>query len=73
MADLPQEIGSAQSAFIGDMLDWQKWSTLLATLSSMLVLLAGLISNVSGWILAVYRRLKEWLKLQFIYYRTYRG
>lgn len=72
MAGLPSEIGSAQSAFIGDMLDWQKWSTLLATLSSIVVLLAGLIGNVSGWILTIYRRLKAWLKLQFIYYRTYR-
>ncbi|GIK36254.1 MAG: hypothetical protein BroJett011_00870 [Chloroflexota bacterium] len=73
MTGLPQEIGPAQSAIIGDVLDWQKWSTLLATLSSIVVLLAGLVSNVSGWILAVYRRLKEWLKLQFITYRTYRG
>jgi hypothetical protein len=72
MTGLPQEIGLAQSAFIGDVLDWQKWSTLLATLSSIVVLLAGLVSSVSGWILNIYRRLKEWLKLQFIYYRTYR-
>lgn len=72
MTGLPREIGPAQSAFIGEMLDWQKWSTLLATLSSIVVLLAGLISNVSGWILNIYRRLKGWLKLQFIYYRTYR-
>lgn len=72
MTGLPQEIGPVQSAFIGDLLDWQKWSTLLATLSSMVVLLAGLIGNVSGWILTLYRRFKAWLKLQFIYYRTYR-
>lgn len=72
MTGLPREIGSAQSPFIGDMLDWQKWSTLLATLSSIVVLLAGLIGNVSGWILNIYRRLKGWLKLQFITYRTYR-
>lgn len=72
MAGLPQEIAPAQSAIIGDVLDWQKWSTLLATLSSIVVLLAGLVSNVSGWILNIYRRLKAWLKLQFITYRTYR-
>ena len=72
MAGLPREIGSAQSPFVGDMLDWQKWSTLLATLSSLVVLLTGLIGNVSGWILYIYRRLNGWLKLQFIYHRTYR-
>jgi hypothetical protein len=70
ITDLPQEI--AQTAFIGNLLDWQKWSTLLATLSSMVVLLTGLITNVSGWIIAIYQRLKNWLKLQFIYHRTNR-
>jgi hypothetical protein len=38
----------------------------------MVVLLTGLITNVSGWIIAIYQRLKNWFKLQFIYYRTYR-
>jgi hypothetical protein len=72
MTGLSQEIGEVQAAFVGDLLDWQKWSTLLATLSSMAVLLAGLVTNVSGWVGWLYRRLKEWLKIQFIYRRTYR-
>jgi hypothetical protein len=72
MTGLSQEIGEVQSAFVGDLLDWQKWSTLLATLSSMAVLLAGLVTNLSGWVVWLYRRLKEWLKIQFIYQRTYR-
>ncbi|MBI1882199.1 MAG: hypothetical protein HYR94_28840 [Chloroflexi bacterium] len=70
---LPQEINEAQqAAFLGDLLDWQKWSTLLATLSSMVVLVSGLVSNLGGWVIWLYRRFKEWLKLQFIYQRTYR-
>jgi hypothetical protein len=72
MAGLPQEINEAQFAFLGNLLDWQKWSTLLATLSSMVVLVSGLVSNLSGWIIWLYRRIKEWLRLQFIYRRTYR-
>ncbi len=72
MTGLSQEIGQAQSAFVADLLEWQKWSTLLATLSSMVVLLAGLVTNLSGWVVWLYRRLRGWLKLQFIYRRTYR-
>lgn len=72
MTGLSQEIGQAQNGFVGALLDWQKWSTLLATLSSMVVLVSGLVGNLSGWVLAFYRRINGWLKLQFIYYRTYR-
>jgi len=38
----------------------------------MVVLLAGLVTNLSGWVVWLYRRLRGWLKLQFIYRRTYR-
>jgi hypothetical protein len=69
MTALPTEIGQAG---FSEWLDWQKWSTLLATLSSMVVLFTGLVTNVSGWIIAIYQRLKGWLKLLFIYHRTYR-
>jgi|GEM_PF-4633188 len=69
MAGLPTEIGQAS---FSEWLDWQKWSTLLATLSSMVVLFTGLVTNVSGWIIAIYQRLKNWLKLLFIYHRTSR-
>lgn len=70
MANLPTEIGQTS---LSEWLDWQKWSTLLATLSSVVVLLTGLVTNVSGWIIAIYRRLQDWLRLLFIYHRTYRS
>jgi hypothetical protein len=73
MVGLPREINEAQqTAFLGDLVDWQKWSTLLATLSSMVVLVSGLVSSLSGWVIWMYRRFREWLKLRFIYQRTYR-
>jgi hypothetical protein len=62
----------AQTAFLDDLLNWQMWSSMVATLSSVVVLLSGLVTSLSGWVIWVYRRLKEWLKLQFIYQRTYR-
>jgi hypothetical protein len=63
----------AQTAFLDELLNWQMWSSMVATLSSVVVLLSGLVTSLSGWVIWVYRRLKEWLKLQFIYQRTYRG
>lgn len=73
MVGLPQEInGAQQTALLGNLLDWQKWSTLLATLSSMVVLVSGLVSNLGGWVIWTYRRLREWVMLLFIYERTYR-
>jgi hypothetical protein len=72
MIGLPQEIAKAQSDFILNVLDWQKWSTLLATLSAIVALLTGLVMRLSGWGIGFHHLAKKWLKLQFIYYRTYR-
>ena len=72
MTGLPQEIAKAQSDFIQNILDWQKWSALLATLSAIVALLTGLVMRLSGWGIGFHRLAKKWLKLQFIYRRTYR-
>ncbi len=69
---LSTELPEAQSAFLDDLLNWQMWSTMMATLSSVIVLVSGLVTGLSGWVIWIYHRLKEWLKLQFIYQRTYR-
>jgi hypothetical protein len=38
----------------------------------MAVLLAGLVTNLSGWVVWLYRRLRGWLNLRLILHRTYR-
>jgi len=72
MTGLPRQLSEAQAAFIGDVLDWQKWSSLLATLSSVVVLITGFIHRLSGWVLGFHRLVREWLQRQLIYRRTYR-
>lgn len=72
MSGLSQRLSEAQMSFVDNLLDWQKWSTLLATLSSVVVLLTGLVTRLSGWVIEFHHLAKEWLKLQFIYRRTYR-
>jgi hypothetical protein len=73
LAGLPQQLSEAQVALVGGLLDWQMWSTLLATLSSVAVLFTGLVTRLSGWVITFYNRVKEWRKLRAIYRRTYRG
>ena len=65
---LPQSSGD----LMAEMLNWQNWSALLATLSSVVVILVGLISQLSGWMIAFHKRTYAWLKLRRIYNRTYR-
>ena len=72
MAGLPQQLPEAEAAFVGDMLDWQKWSALLATLSSVVVLITGLVTRLSGWVVAFYNFVRKWLQLRRTYRRTYR-
>lgn len=73
MVGLPQELGQAQATFVQDLLNWQMWSTLLATLSSVVVLVAGLVTRLSGWVIRFHHRVKAWLKRHLIYRRTYRS
>jgi hypothetical protein len=72
MIGLPQQLAEAEAAFVDDILDWQKWSALLATISSMVVLITGLVTRLSGWVTSFHNLFGEWLKLRRIYRRTYR-
>jgi hypothetical protein len=62
----------AQSNFVNDLLNWQTWSTLLATFSSLVILLTGFVSRLSGWILGFHTWAREWLKRRSLYRHTYR-
>jgi hypothetical protein len=50
----PKELSAAQAVIVGDLVDWQKWSTLLATISSVVVLIAGLVTRLSGWVVTLH-------------------
>lgn len=65
---LPQSSGD----LMAEMLNWQNWSALLATLSSVVVILAGFISQLSGWMITFHKRAWAWLKFRRIFIRTYR-
>ena len=69
----PQEMSAAQAVIVGDLVDWQKWSTMLATISSLVVLIAGLVTRLSGWVVVLHERVKDWRTLRRIYRRTYRN
>jgi hypothetical protein len=68
----PNELSAAQAVIVGDLVDWQKWSTLLATISSVVVLITGLVTQMSGWMARLRNRVQDWLALRRIYRRTYR-
>jgi len=69
----PEQLSAAQAAIVGDLLSWQKWSTTVATISSVVVLIAGLVTRLSGWVVVLHDRVKDWLTLRRIYRRTYRN
>jgi hypothetical protein len=68
----PKELSAAQAVIVGDLVDWQKWSTLLATISSVVVLIAGLVTRLSGWVVTLHNLVKDRLALRRIYRRAYR-
>ncbi len=68
----PEQLSATQAVIVSDLVDWQKWSTTLATISSVAVLIAGLVTRLSGWMVALHNRVKDWLTLRHIYRCTYR-
>jgi hypothetical protein len=70
---VPRQLPEAQGTILEDALGWQNWSALLATVSSLVVLLTGLVTRLSGWVISFHRFVQDWLKVQAIYRRTYRS
>jgi hypothetical protein len=54
-----------------ELLSWQNWTTLLATLSSVVVILSGFITRMSGWMITFYRRLISRFTIVKIHRRTF--
>lgn len=72
ISGVPQELGGPQATLLEDLGNWQTWSTLLATFSSLAVLLTGLVTRLSGWVIGFQVLAREWLKLWLIRRRAYR-
>jgi hypothetical protein len=68
----PEQLSATQAVIVSDLVNWQKWSTTLATISSVVVLIAGLVTRLSGWMVALHNHVKDWLTLRHIYRCTYR-
>jgi hypothetical protein len=66
------EISDANSTLKAELLKWQNLSALLASVSSVVVILTGFIKSLSGWMIAFHKRAKAWLTWRYIRRRTYR-
>jgi hypothetical protein len=66
------QLTAGSSQIVEDLLNYQNWSSLLATLTSVVVVLTGIISRLSGWIITFHNQAREWLTLRKIQKRTYR-
>jgi hypothetical protein len=64
--------GFDSQKIIEQLINYQNWSSLLATLSSVVVVLTGIITRLSGWIINFRSFVKDRLTLSAIKKRTYR-
>jgi hypothetical protein len=67
-----EQIAQASADLVEKLLTWQNVSALVATLSSVVVILTGVVSRATGWILEFHTRTRAWLKLTMICRRAYR-
>jgi hypothetical protein len=70
---LATQATGASSDLVTQLLNWQNWSALLATLSSVIVVLTGFITRLSGWMIAFHQNVKNWLEFRRIFNRTLRN
>jgi hypothetical protein len=66
-----EQMAMASADLVEKLFTWQSISSLVATLSSVVVILTGLVSRASGWILAFHTRARSWLELTLICRRAY--
>jgi len=66
------QINEASAQLAEQLFTWQNLSALVATLSSVAVVLMGFVSRASGWTVAFHSRAQEWLKLRSLRRRAYR-
>jgi len=55
---LSTQATEASNDLVSQFLNWQDWSALLATLSSVVVVLTGFITRLSGWMIAIRRNVR---------------
>jgi len=71
--NLPVDTEKLNQDLLTQLINWQNWSALLATLSSVIAVLTGLVKGVSGWLWAFQQSTRETLLLRRINHRTYRS
>ncbi len=67
-----EQMAQASADLVERLFTWQNLSALVATLSSVVVILTGTVSRASGWTLAFHTRASAWLQSTVIYRRAYR-
>ena len=70
---LPLDTSKVGSDVLAYLSNWQNWSALLATASSVLAVLTGVVKGLSGWLWAFYLNCRQALTLRRIQQRTYRA
>jgi hypothetical protein len=68
----PGDLSQIGSGLRTGLQDWQNWSAILAVLSTIVVVLTGFITRLSGWMVVFHHRIRNWLELRQIYKRTLR-
>ena len=71
--ELPFDTTQISSELLAYLSDWQNWSAILATLSSVVAVLTGVVKGLSGWLWAFYQNQQSALTLRRIEARTYRS
>ena len=69
---LPADTSKISSEVTAYLSNWQNWSALLATVSSILAVLTGVIKGLSGWLWNFHRGCQQALTLRAIQQQTYR-
>jgi len=70
--NLPFDTATIGGDVMAYLSNWQNWSALLATASSVVVTLTGVTGRLSGWLWAFHAKRSQALTLQRINLRTYR-
>ena len=69
---VPVDTAKIKSEMVTSLVDWQNWSSLLATVSSALAVLTGVVKGLSGWLWGFHLKCRQAFILRRIEQRTYR-
>jgi hypothetical protein len=73
VTNLPVNKSTISREMVTYLFNWESWSSLLATGSSVLAVLTGVVKGLSGWLWGFYQNIYKAMTLKRIQYRTVRS